>query len=245
MVTKSEQVLALDPPYELRFKGPFTDVVTSELRLSNGSASRVCFKVKTTAPKRYCVRPNSGLIEPGKTIAVAVMLQPFEYDPNERNKHKFMVQTMYAPDGPIDSHEALWKSATPDQLMDSKLKCVFVPAEVQQNEVGDVASPIAPELAPTLAAPSPKESIREDLDEGGNEIRKLNDELRKVTDENSQLKNEGMRLRKLAMASTTASSPATSSAPQSLQAPPPNQLPPLAYLIAALILGIILGKFVL
>lgn len=25
------------------------------------------------------------------------MLQPFDYDPNEKSKHKFMVQTIYAP----------------------------------------------------------------------------------------------------------------------------------------------------
>jgi hypothetical protein len=31
-----------------------------------------------------------------------VSLQPFEYDPNEKNKHKFMVQSMFAPDGDIN-----------------------------------------------------------------------------------------------------------------------------------------------
>lgn len=25
------------------------------------------------------------------------MLQPFDYDPNEKSKHKFMVQTIFAP----------------------------------------------------------------------------------------------------------------------------------------------------
>lgn len=35
------------------------------------------------------------------------MLQPFDYDPNEKNKHKFMVQTMFAPDGTIESQENL------------------------------------------------------------------------------------------------------------------------------------------
>ena len=29
-------------------------------------------------------------------------LQPFEYDPAEKNKHKFMVQSMCAPDGEIN-----------------------------------------------------------------------------------------------------------------------------------------------
>lgn len=53
------------------FLGPFTDVVTAELKLSNPSEKRVCFKVKTTAPKRYCVRPNSGIIEPNQSVSVA------------------------------------------------------------------------------------------------------------------------------------------------------------------------------
>ena len=35
------------------------------------------------------------------------MLQPFDYDPNEKNKHKFMVQTMVAPEGTIESQETL------------------------------------------------------------------------------------------------------------------------------------------
>ncbi|KAI2668035.1 Vesicle-associated membrane protein-associated protein A [Labeo rohita] len=69
-------------------RGPFTDVVTSYLKLKNPSDKKVCFKVKTTAPRRYCVRPNSGIIDPGATLAISVMLQPFDYDPNEKSKHK-------------------------------------------------------------------------------------------------------------------------------------------------------------
>jgi len=51
--------------------GPFTEVVTADLKLSNPSKKRICFKVKTTAPKQYCVRPNNGLIEPGCVTHVA------------------------------------------------------------------------------------------------------------------------------------------------------------------------------
>lgn len=40
-------------------------------------------------------------------FVISVMLQPFDYDPQEKNKHKFMVQTMFAPDGPIESQEQL------------------------------------------------------------------------------------------------------------------------------------------
>ena len=39
--------------------------------------------------------------------SLPVMLQPFSYDPNEKNKHKFMVQSMYAPDNVVESQELL------------------------------------------------------------------------------------------------------------------------------------------
>ena len=41
-------------------------------------------------------------MDPRDEIAIAVSLQPFEYDPAEKNKHKFMVQSMFAPDGEIN-----------------------------------------------------------------------------------------------------------------------------------------------
>lgn len=51
--------------------GPFDHVVTSILKVSNPTTDRrICFKVKTTAPKRYCVRPNSGVIEPRQSVEV-------------------------------------------------------------------------------------------------------------------------------------------------------------------------------
>jgi hypothetical protein len=47
------------------------------------------------------------LVAVPRLFTVTVMLQPFEYDPTEKNKHKFMVQSMYAPDGKIDSQDQL------------------------------------------------------------------------------------------------------------------------------------------
>ncbi|CAM1320515.1 VAPA (predicted) [Pycnogonum litorale] len=133
MTSKQEQVLNIDPITELRFKGPFTGVVTSYLNLENPSDKAVCFKVKTTAPKQYCVRPNTGILEPKKSISVAVMLQPFKYEPTEKSKHKFMVQTLFAPSGKVDV-EKLWKETPPENLMDYKLKCVFdYPMESKEN----------------------------------------------------------------------------------------------------------------
>jgi hypothetical protein len=45
-------------------------LVKRSLQVSNPNNQPVAFKVKTTAPKQYCVRPNSGRIEPGEKVEV-------------------------------------------------------------------------------------------------------------------------------------------------------------------------------
>ena len=66
---KRDQVLVIEPPNELTFTGtiieklshstnnfllpgPFTQAVYSYMKLKNPSDKKVCFKIKTTAPKR-------------------------------------------------------------------------------------------------------------------------------------------------------------------------------------------------
>lgn len=125
---KQPQVLTIEPDNELVFRGPFKDVVTTILKLKNPSDEIVCFKVKTTAPKRYCVRPNCGQIKPDETVNVAVMLQPFDYkDPSENKRHKFLVQSVILKESiPEADVEPYWKNlADSSSVMDSKLKCVF------------------------------------------------------------------------------------------------------------------------
>lgn len=38
-------------------------------------------------------------------LCIVVMLQPFDYDPNEKNRHKFLVQSLVVPDGPVANQE--------------------------------------------------------------------------------------------------------------------------------------------
>jgi hypothetical protein len=64
------------------------------LTLTNVTDERVAFKVKTTSPKKYCVRPSSGIIEPGSTKEVQVIMQPQREAPAAFGdcKDKFQVQ---------------------------------------------------------------------------------------------------------------------------------------------------------
>lgn len=50
---------------------PFNQTTVKEdLLLVNAGESPLAYKVKTTAPKEYCVRPNSGLLMPGERKTV-------------------------------------------------------------------------------------------------------------------------------------------------------------------------------
>ncbi|XP_013162221.1 PREDICTED: vesicle-associated membrane protein-associated protein B isoform X1 [Papilio xuthus] len=138
------QVLTIDPQNELKFKvdfsGLFEQGFTTHMRLTNPSSDTVLFKIKTTAPKKYCVRPNSGVLEPNSKVDIAITPQPVYLDPNEKHKHKFMVQSVIAPEGRTNIDQ-VWKEISPDQLMDYKLKCVFETPRVSNlNDSGDNAA---------------------------------------------------------------------------------------------------------
>jgi len=119
--------LELIPNGDLVFKGPFTAVSTTTLKLSNTGNERLAYKIKTTAPKRYCVKPNSGFLDAHGTAGVQVMLQPQTAgQQDDRNKHKFMVQWAAVPNTYTDDVENFWKQdSSKFTVNDSKLKCVF------------------------------------------------------------------------------------------------------------------------
>lgn len=243
-MSKLDQVLLLDPPTDLRFKGPFTDVVTTTLKLSNPSERKVCFKVKTTAPRRYCVRPNSGVIEAGCSVNISVMLQPFDYDPNEKNKHKFMVQTIFAP-AAINDMDLLWKEAKPDDLMDSKLRCVFeMPSE--NDKVNDIEAIKASPVVNSVKAEAVAAAAASNADDG--EVKKIQEKYKrlqtengKLSEENRQLKDDNMRLRKLPRTDHMT----TNSTGLLAREASVTSLPSLCVVIAAIFIGFFLGKFVL
>uniref|UniRef100_K7FNN6 VAMP associated protein B and C n=1 Tax=Pelodiscus sinensis TaxID=13735 RepID=K7FNN6_PELSI len=233
----------LSPPYRLELTGPFTDVVTTNLKLGNPTDKNVCFKVKTTAPRRYCVRPNSGIIDAGTSINVSVMLQPFDYDPNEKSKHKFMVQSMFAPADTSDM-EAVWKEAKPEELMDSKLRCVFeLPAENDKPhdvEINKIISTTAKTESSVMS-----KSISSSLDD--TEVKKIMEdnkrlqvEVQRLREENKQYKDEdGLRMRKAPQTNNPISASASAAKEEGLS----TRL--LALVVLFFIVGVIIGKIVL
>ncbi|GAA5833639.1 hypothetical protein JCM3766R1_002597 [Sporobolomyces carnicolor] len=132
----------LSPSSQLGFQRPLTTLVKRTLSVSNHNSHAIAYKVKTTAPKQYCVRPNSGRIEPGETVEVQVLLQPMKDDPPAGTKcrDKFLVQSVViTPERENVPLAELWavvdkdkdKDATDgglNQIHEQKIRCTYLPA---------------------------------------------------------------------------------------------------------------------
>ncbi|KAI9042553.1 putative integral ER membrane protein Scs2 [Aspergillus affinis] len=121
----------LDPP-ELGFQRPFNREVCQVLHLNNENAEPVVFKVKTTAPKHYCVRPNSGRIEPGKNVEVQVLLQAMKDEPatDAKCKDKFLVQTVAVTrDMEFSNVTSIFEKASKSAIQERKIRVNWLSME--------------------------------------------------------------------------------------------------------------------
>ncbi|KAJ3702972.1 hypothetical protein LUZ61_006677 [Rhynchospora tenuis] len=87
-------------PRELNFPFELMKQSSCSIHLVNKSNEYVAFKVKTTSPKRYCVRPNIGVILPMSSSDFTVtMLGQKTAPPDMQLKDKFLVQVTVVPFG--------------------------------------------------------------------------------------------------------------------------------------------------
>ncbi|KAG8701126.1 phosphatidylinositol-binding protein scs2 [Ceratobasidium sp. 394] len=135
----------LSPSDQLQFTRPFTREVCCMLTAVNHNAQPVAFRVKTTAPKLYIVRPNSGRIEPGGSIDVQVLLQPMHQDPplSEQCKDKFLVESVIiSPNMEFRTAWHWWNFVVDNdkkafQVYDQRIKVVHLPPESPIPQVAD------------------------------------------------------------------------------------------------------------
>ncbi|KAL2001869.1 hypothetical protein VTN02DRAFT_1081 [Thermoascus thermophilus] len=162
-------------PSDLGFKRPFNREVSQTLHLRNPNSEPVAFKVKTTAPKHYCVRPNSGRIEPGQHVEVQVLLQAMKEEPplDFKCKDKFLVQSV-AVSGDLEFQNvtSIFDRAAKPSIQERKIRVTFLPpdeptpeqagetngAAPSEEEQQSVGSPTANYDTPAAAPRKPAEN---------------------------------------------------------------------------------------
>ncbi|ODM22375.1 hypothetical protein SI65_03221 [Aspergillus cristatus] len=131
--------IVLNPP-ELGFKRPFNREVCQVLELYNENPEAIVFKVKTTAPKHYCVRPNSGRIEPGKHVGVQVLLQAMKDEPplDAKCKDKFLVQTVAVTgDMEFANVTSIFEKSSKSSVQERKIRVNWLAQDLDASQSGE------------------------------------------------------------------------------------------------------------
>ncbi|KAI1421095.1 putative integral ER membrane protein Scs2 [Xylaria sp. FL1777] len=131
-------------PQELGFHRPFTVEVLENLKIRNPGTQPVAFKVKTTAPKQYCVRPNSGRVEPNREVEVQVILQAMKQEPPSGTKcrDKFLVQSVViTPEKDFSNLASIWDTIDKSLVQEKKIRVSFLDPKSSPATDATVSTP--------------------------------------------------------------------------------------------------------
>uniref|UniRef100_A0A0E0KT87 MSP domain-containing protein n=1 Tax=Oryza punctata TaxID=4537 RepID=A0A0E0KT87_ORYPU len=128
MGSDSKELLGIEP-LELRFPFETKKQISCSMKLTNRTDDYIAFKVKTTSPKKYCVRPNSGIVPPRSTSDVIVTMQAQREAPADMQcKDKFLVQSVVVTEGTTtkDVTGEMFNKGSGNVVDERKLKVVYV-----------------------------------------------------------------------------------------------------------------------
>ena len=123
------------------------------MQITNLTKSRVAFKVKTTSPKKYCVRPSHGFIAGNSVKEVQVILQPQKEAPGsyQNCKDKFLVQTAVVDAGVNEVTADMFDAAkNSGQVQQTKLRVTMVPPGQPPSPVPEGTEEVGTPQAKTL-----------------------------------------------------------------------------------------------
>lgn len=164
-------------PRELRFIFELKKQCSCSVRLVNKTNQHVAFKVKTTTPKRYCVRPNTGVLNPQAICDFTVTMQAQRVIPPDMIcKDKFLLQCAMVVAGTTEEDIT---SATFDKdgkyVEEKKLRVILVsppnspilsPVNVRLKQVQSYEVLIPEDQNPnSIENFSPRQTVIEDVRE--------------------------------------------------------------------------------
>ncbi|EOA37903.1 hypothetical protein CARUB_v10009369mg [Capsella rubella] len=144
-------LLDIQPP-TLKFVVDLKKQSSCVVQLTNKTHHYVAFKVKTTSPKKYCVRPNVGVVAPKSSCEFSVIMQAFKDPPPDMVcKDKFLIQSTAVPADTTDEDitASMFSKVEGKHIEENKLRVTLVkPSDL-------------PELSPINGTPT-QEAVFED-----------------------------------------------------------------------------------
>lgn len=197
-------------PLELKFPFELKKQISCSIQLSNKTDEYIAFKVKTTSPKKYCVRPNTGIVLPRSTCDVIVTMQAQrEAPPDMQCKDKFLVQSVVATSATTvkDIVPEIFTKESGNTVDEVKLRVVYVsppqpPSPVPEGSeegssprasVSDNGTTASMDFGNASRAPG---ELQEKSSEAMALISRLTEEKNAATQQNNKLRQELELLRK-------------------------------------------------
>eukprot|EP00112_Aurelia_sp_Birch-Aquarium-sp1_P009477 Seg2078.8 transcript_id=Seg2078.8/GoldUCD/mRNA.D3Y31 product="Motile sperm domain-containing protein 2" protein_id=Seg2078.8/GoldUCD/D3Y31 len=124
--------------------------VLNILTITNTISTNVAYKVKTTSPENYRVRPSSGLVAPQNSVEINIHLQPGHSE--HVSKDKFLILSALVPEKEkMPDLNTMWKQIPKSSIMEHRLRCRF--------EVSSMPAPYTETHDPSLESPRKESKI--------------------------------------------------------------------------------------
>lgn len=101
--------------------------MSTSIQLTNIAGQAVAFKIKTTVPDAYIVRPNLGTIAGGGVFEVVVTVKLAKL--NQTQRHKFSVEATRSDVSDISALSSIWANVSKTEVQTTLLKVAFVQSD--------------------------------------------------------------------------------------------------------------------
>ncbi|KAK4363312.1 hypothetical protein RND71_018553 [Anisodus tanguticus] len=184
MCSAEPELLTINP-LEVKFPFELKKQISCSLQLSNKTDNYVAFKVKTTNPNKYCVRPNTGIVLPRSTCDVIVTMQAQKEVPADMQcKDKFLLQSVVASavTNPKDITQEMFNKEPGRIVEECKLRVIYLPPP----------QPPSPVAEGSEEGSSPRQSLTENDQQNGSEARSI---IYRLTEDKAGALHQSNRLR--------------------------------------------------
>jgi hypothetical protein len=144
-------------PEEITFPNVLNQEAVFMLKVKNTSSSPVAFKVKTTAPKNYLVKPSAGVIAANGDADIKITLNKQTSDPSANND-RFLVQAVKSSTGKELTKEE-WQAVDKSAIQELRLHVLFTSGAASGVAAAAPSAPVA------IAKDASPEQVRAKYDE--------------------------------------------------------------------------------
>ncbi|XP_057476195.1 vesicle-associated protein 2-1-like [Actinidia eriantha] len=194
-MTSTGQLISVHPE-ELKFQLELEKQSYCDLKVANNTEHCVAFKVKTTSPKKYFVRPNTGVIQPWDSCVIRVTLQAQrEYPPDMQCKDKFLLQsTTVASHTDVDElPQDTFNKDSENAVEECKLRVVYLPLQAAVGNSEDEAIK-GSERSSDNSSNQAVRRIKDERDTAVRQTRELQQELEMLKRRTNQKSDPGFSL---------------------------------------------------